>query len=84
MKKTKMEARDFSDTRREKLAKQHKAMPGGGFPIVNDKDLENAKRAIGRAKNPAKARAWVNKRAGQLGEPKIGETKKDMKSCRDC
>lgn len=66
-------ARDFSQGRRKKLAKTKKAMPDGSFPIVNDEDLENAKRAIGRAKNPAKARAWINKRAKQMGKPGVGQ-----------
>jgi hypothetical protein len=51
-------------------------MPGGGFPIANKSDLRNAKRDIGRAKNPAAARAWVNKRARQLGAAPIGGKKK--------
>jgi len=68
-----MEARDFSEGRRKSLAKSGKAMPGGGFPIVNRSDLANAKRAIGRAKNPAAARAHINERAKALGEKPIGQ-----------
>jgi predicted nucleic acid-binding Zn ribbon protein len=64
---TEMEAREFSQKRRKKLAKSGKALPGGGFPIVNKEDLGNARKAIGRAKNPAAARAHIRKRAKALG-----------------
>lgn len=56
----------FSTNRREKLADKGKAMPDGSFPIVNAKDLANAKRAIGRAKNPDAARAWVARREAEM------------------
>jgi plasmid stabilization system protein ParE len=48
-------------------------MPGGSFPINDAEDLRNAKHDIGRARNPAAARRWVDKRARELGEPEIGE-----------
>lgn len=48
-------------------------MPGGGFPIRNASDLANAKHDVGRAKNPAAARRWINRRAYDLGEPGLGE-----------
>jgi hypothetical protein len=67
-----MEARDFSQGRRKKLAKTGAALPGGGFPIVNKEDLKNAKQAIGRAKNPAAARKHINERARALGAKPIG------------
>ena len=50
-------------------------MPGGSFPIRNASDLANAKHDVGRAKNPAAARRWINKRAKELGEPGLGESK---------
>ena len=50
-------------------------MPGGAFPIRNASDLSNAKHDVGRAKNPSAARAWINRRAKQLGEPGLGESK---------
>jgi len=62
-----MEAREFSQSRRKKLAKSGAAMPGGGFPIVNKEDLSNARQAIGRAKNPSAARAHIRERAKALG-----------------
>jgi hypothetical protein len=67
-----MEAREFSEGKRKSLAKSGDAMPGGGFPIVNRGDLANAKRAIGRAKNPAAARAHIDERAKALGAKPIG------------
>lgn len=48
-------------------------MLGGAFPINNAGDLSNAKHDIGRAKNPAAARRWINKRARELGQPGVGE-----------
>jgi hypothetical protein len=59
-------ARDFSQKSRKKLAKSGAAMPGGGFPIVNRQDLKNAEQAIGRAKNPGAARAHIRERAKAL------------------
>lgn len=53
-------------------------MPGtDSFPIENARDLAKAKHDVGRASNPAAARRWINKRAHQLGEPALGESKKD-------
>jgi hypothetical protein len=62
-----LQKRDFSEKSREKLADSGKAMPGGGFPIVNASDLENAIKAIGRAKNPEEAKAHIVSRAKALG-----------------
>ena len=56
-------------------AEEHgETMQGGGFPIRNASDLANAKHNVGRAKNPAAARRWINKRAHELGEPALGES----------
>jgi hypothetical protein len=62
-----VEHRDFSTKEREKLSEKGQAMPGGGYPIRNRQDLKNAIQAIGRAKNPAAAKAWIIKRARALG-----------------
>ena len=62
-----VEHRDFSVKEREKLSEKGQAMPGGGFPIRNRQDLKNAIQAIGRAKDPAVAKAWIIKRAKALG-----------------
>jgi hypothetical protein len=58
---------------RHAAEKRGHTMPGGSFPINNAGDLQNAKHDIGRAKNPAAARRWVNKRAHEMGEPGVGE-----------
>ena len=60
---------------RQEAESKGQTMPGGGFPIRNTSDLANAKQSVGRAKNPAAARRWINKRAKELGEPSLGESK---------
>lgn len=59
---------DFSEKERKKLAKKKEAMPDGSFPIRNTSDLKNAIQAVGRAKDPDKAKAWIKKRAKALGK----------------
>jgi hypothetical protein len=59
--------RDFDTDARKKAAKSGAALPDGSFPIENQKDLENAVKAIGRAKDPAAAKAHIKKRAKALG-----------------
>lgn len=63
--------REFSTKQREKAAEKGQAMEGGGFPIKSGGDLRNAIRAIGRAKNPAAAKAHIKKRARALGLTKL-------------
>lgn len=65
--KAKVKKRDVSAEERQRLASQGNALPGGGFPIKNKSDLDNARQAIGRAKNPGKARALIRRRARELG-----------------
>lgn len=60
-------AREVPAKEREKLAKQDKAMPHGGFPIATVADLKNAIQSIGRAKDPAAAKAHIKRRAKALG-----------------
>ena len=91
--------KEFSAKRRETLAKQGKAMPGGGFPIENRSDLENAIKAFGRAKNPGATKAWIRKRARALGATEllpenwdacpagllgVWRDAKEMVTCSDC
>jgi hypothetical protein len=57
---------------RQAAQRKGQTMPGGGFPIRNKADLENAKQSLGRAKKPAAAKRWINKRAKDLGEPPVG------------
>lgn len=61
---------------RRKAEKEGDTMPGGKFPIRNKSDLSNAKHDVGRASDPAAARRWINKRAKELGEPALGESKR--------
>jgi hypothetical protein len=60
-------ARDFPPEVRKKMGKKGTAMPDGSFPIANAKDLRNAIRAVGRAKDPAAAKAHIKSRAKALG-----------------
>jgi hypothetical protein len=59
--------RDFSAGDRKELADSGKALPDGSFPIANESDLHNAIGAIGRAKNPAEAKAHIKARAKAMG-----------------
>jgi len=59
--------RDFTDKERQAMADKGHALPDGSFPIENKDDLSNAVRAIGRAKDPAKAKAHIKARAKDLG-----------------
>jgi hypothetical protein len=60
-------ARTFTTEQRRKMADKGTAMPDGSFPIANVEDLRNAIQAIGRAKDPDKARRHIRKRAKALG-----------------
>jgi 8-oxo-dGTP pyrophosphatase MutT (NUDIX family) len=60
--------RDVPTKERKDLADEGKALPDGSFPIANEKDLRNAIQAIGRAKDPDKAKAHIKKRARALGK----------------
>lgn len=59
--------REFSADQRKKMADKGQTMSGGGFPIANESDLKNAIQAIGRASDPAAAKAHIIKRAKALG-----------------
>lgn len=56
----------FTAEQRQELAKEHEALPGGGFPIRNRADLKRAIQAFGRAKNPNAAKRWIIRRAREL------------------
>lgn len=60
-------ARDFSTKQRKKLADKGDALPDGSFPISNEEDVHNAVSLLHHAKNPAKAKAHIKKRAKALG-----------------
>lgn len=59
--------RKFDAAERRDAADSGAALPDGSFPIKNTSDLHNALRAIGRAKDPAKAKAHIKARARALG-----------------
>lgn len=61
------EKRQYSQAQRDEMAKNGQAMPDGSFPIADRADLENAIRAIGRAKDEAAAKRHIMKRARALG-----------------
>ena len=63
--------RDFSTQQREHAAQSGAAMPDGSFPIKNVQDLKNAIQAIGRAKDPDKAKAHIKARARALGQTSL-------------
>jgi phage head maturation protease len=62
-----MDKRDFSTAQRQDAADTGAALPDGSFPIKNKEDLSNARQAVGRAKDPGKARAHIRSRAQDLG-----------------
>jgi hypothetical protein len=59
--------RAFSDKERQEMADKGQALPDGSFPIATEEDLHNAIRAIGRAKDEAKAKAHIIARAHAMG-----------------
>ena len=66
-----IQERDVSARQRQALAKKGMAMPDGSFPIENEGDLKNAIQAIGRAKDPAAAKAHIKRRARAMGLEKM-------------
>lgn len=61
-----LEKREFSDAKRKEMASAGTALPDGSYPIANRSDLSNAIRAIGRAKDPEKAKEHIRARAKAL------------------
>lgn len=59
--------RDFTADERRQAATSGAALPDGSFPIHTVGDLKNAVHDIGRASDPAKARAHIIARAKSLG-----------------
>lgn len=62
-----VEKREFSASSRRSAAASGAALPDGSFPIENREDLDNARQALGRAKDKSKARAHIVARAKDLG-----------------
>lgn len=63
--------RDFPAKKRGQMAESGTAMVDGSFPIANEKDLKNAIRACGRAKDQDAAKAHIKKRAKALGKESL-------------
>jgi len=63
-----MTFRNVDTDERKRLADAGKALPDGSFPIATEEDLRNAIQAIGRAKDPEKAKSHIKKRAKALGK----------------
>lgn len=59
--------REFTSEKRDKLSGTGAALPDGSFPIENCGDVRNAVQAIGRASDPARAKAHTIRRAKSLG-----------------
>jgi len=83
--------KDYSPEARKAMAKDGRALPDGSFPIADCADVKNAIQAIGRAGDPAKAKAHIKKRRSALKcdidlpdgwatedveEPAVGDTDK--------
>lgn len=58
---------DLSAAGRRRHAQRGQALPDGSFPITNRQDLLDAIKLAGHAKDPAKARRFIIRRARQLG-----------------
>jgi regulator of sirC expression with transglutaminase-like and TPR domain len=63
-----IEKAEFDTKERKKLAKKKEAEPDGSYPIRNESDLSNAIQAYGRSKDKSKTKAWIKKRAKELGK----------------
>lgn len=58
----------FSHTERKDLAKKGEAMLNGKYPIRNSQDLKDAIKLVGASDMPeSKVKAWIKKRAKELG-----------------
>jgi hypothetical protein len=65
-----LEKKEFSSKKRKELASKGNAMPDGSFPIENVGDLKNAIQSIGRAKDYAKTKSHIIRRARALNAVK--------------
>lgn len=70
-----MAPKKYTKAQRQKAKAKGATMADGSFPVETPADLARAKHAIGRAKNPAAAKAHVNRRARALGKPGVGGKK---------
>lgn len=72
-----LDKRDFSAEERRRAAASGAAEPGGSFPILNAKDLDNAMRLRGHG-DKAKNEAHIRSRAQALGLPNPFKNEKKM------
>ena len=63
----KLGERQFSMDSRMMMADKGEAMMDGSFPIPDVMSLKRAIKAVGRSKDPAAAKAHIQKRAKALG-----------------
>ena len=61
-----MMKREFSQQRRERLAREGMAMPDGSYPIETRGDLQNAIQSFGRAGNKSAVKEHIMRRARAL------------------
>ena len=61
-----MMKREFSQNRRERLAREGAAMPDGSYPIVSTTDLMNAIRSWGRGGTKEDVKQHIMRRARAL------------------
>lgn len=61
----------FSNDQRKAFSKNGLAMPDGSYPIRNTVDLKNAILSYGRANGKPDVKAWIMKRAKDLGAEKL-------------
>ena len=62
-----IEKKAYTDAERKDMVSDGRAMSDGSYPIANKQDLENAIKAVGRAKDKVAARAHIERRARELG-----------------
>ena len=60
-------AKKFSQSKRDKMAKEGTAKPDGSYPINSPKDVENAVKDFHRANGSPSDKAHIRKRANALG-----------------
>jgi hypothetical protein len=58
---------DYNTAQRAKLESKGQALPGRRFPIKDKVDLQKAIRLAGHAKDSARVKAFIKKRAAALG-----------------
>lgn len=57
---------DYTQAERMMLAKKGHALPDGSFPVTDANSLHSAIKLVGNANDPAKAKAFIMRRARAL------------------